>query len=405
MQTWKIDFQGMEETRRLRGAIEERVAELARLYKAVEACRVVATGARAGKRQGLYEIEIGITLADGRDIKIGRNRGPDERYEDFGFALDDTFRRARRRLKDHFRGSKTLKGKQSESASPSPEPERERAAPIATSQPAPSASPAAREAAASTEKGKKSKKGKERHKSPAPASPPAASPEMEAVVPAAPDQPSLAASSAPSEADESPFSTGKDKKRRKSALVEVVESTPTPPLPADNGADSGGEAALPIEAVAEPEPVAVATEQKSVAAEPEPIEAAAAPAPIEPAAEAAPAATAVKAEPFEAAAESAGEHAPENPTLAAAAADSEATEPEAGRSSLPEPSQTTNISPFFVALAVGTALTAAATLNASATWARIFKSVAESKRCTGPDSSETDEALSGTGGGQPGGGD
>ena len=67
------------------------------------ACRVVVKGPGAHHRTGLYEINIRIALPDGREVNIARTPQADERYADLPFAINDTFRRARRRLQDHVR--------------------------------------------------------------------------------------------------------------------------------------------------------------------------------------------------------------------------------------------------------------------------------------------------------------
>lgn len=222
MQTWKIDFEGMDGTRKVRGAIEERIAEL---DESVETCGVVVKNPQTGKRKGLYEIEIGLTLSDGRDLKIGRSRSADKRYEDINFAIDDTFRRARRRLKETVRdssgkGKKDKQRRKSAPAAPEPAP----AVPVAASQPAPSAPTETAEPTPITTENNKGKKGK---------------------------------------------------KRRKAALVEVVE--PLPPAAADHPAELGAPVSEPTavattEPAAEPEPAPI--EPAEAASEPEPAEAA-----------------------------------------------------------------------------------------------------------------------------------
>jgi len=377
MQTWKIDFHGMEGTRRLRSAIEERIAELARSHEAIETCRVVATGPKASKRPGLYEVDIGFTLVDGRDLNTGHSRGTDKRYEDIGFAIDDTFRRARRRLRDHLRGG-IGKGRQSKDSipAPAPEPEREPVVPIAASQPAPSGSAEPAESASSAGKDKKGKK------------------------------------------------------RRKSALAKVVDAATIPPLTAARLAEFAA-AAEPAaaEAAAEPSPVQAAVEPETAepAAEPEPAEAAAEPAPAETAAEHTPAEPAAELEPVQAEAEPEPAEPAAEPAPAETAAEPEPAEPAAERAPVetaaePEPAepaaepaagappaaaveQATSLSPLLVAIAFGTALTATATLNAAATWARLLKDVVEGESDADDNTGENSETQRDAGGDRPAGGD
>lgn len=99
----EIDFQGMQSTPRLQASIEEHVAKLEQRYGRVTACRVVVKAPGAHHRTGLYEINIRLALPDGREVNVARTPQADERYADLPFAVNDTFRRARRRLQDHVR--------------------------------------------------------------------------------------------------------------------------------------------------------------------------------------------------------------------------------------------------------------------------------------------------------------
>jgi cold shock CspA family protein len=99
----EIDFQGMQGTPAERASIEAHVAKLEQRYGRVTACRVVIKGPGAHHRTGLYEINIRLALPDGREVNVARTPQADERYSDLPFAINDTFRRARRRLQDHVR--------------------------------------------------------------------------------------------------------------------------------------------------------------------------------------------------------------------------------------------------------------------------------------------------------------
>ena len=101
--TVEIDFQGMQGTPAAHGSIETHVAKLEQRYGRITACRVVIKGPGAHHRTGLYEINIRLALPDGREVNIARTPQADERYSDLPFAINDTFRRARRRLQDHVR--------------------------------------------------------------------------------------------------------------------------------------------------------------------------------------------------------------------------------------------------------------------------------------------------------------
>lgn len=99
----EIDFQGMQGTPAVRESIEEHVAKLEQRYGRITACRVVIKVPGTHHRTGLYEINIRLALPDGREVNIARTPEADERYSDLPFAINDTFRRARRRLQDHVR--------------------------------------------------------------------------------------------------------------------------------------------------------------------------------------------------------------------------------------------------------------------------------------------------------------
>jgi hypothetical protein len=319
MQNWKIDFHGVEGTRRLRSAIEERIAELAQSYEAIETCRVVATGPKASKRQGLYEIDIGFTLVDGRDLNIGRGRGTDKRYEDIGFAIDDTFRRARRRLRDHLRGGTGKRGHSKDrTPATAPAPELESAVAIAAS--------------------------------PQSASPPAEAADSATIPPSATD----------SRAEFSEAIVSDDVLRDQD---ELTRDTGPEPLVAETVANVGEEPALAADAAVGPAPA------ETAAAETAPAEVAAA--------EAAQAEVA------------AAEAAPAEAAAAAAVALEQAT----------------SLSPLLVAIAFGTALTAAATLNAAATWARLLKDAVEGESDADDNSGENSEAQRDAGGDRPARGD
>jgi cold shock CspA family protein/ribosome-associated translation inhibitor RaiA len=100
----EIDFQGIAGTPVVRDAISKHVDELEQRYGRVTACRVVLKGpGEHHKTGGLYEINIHLSLPNGREVNIGRTAQADERHSDLTFAINDAFKRARRRLQDHAR--------------------------------------------------------------------------------------------------------------------------------------------------------------------------------------------------------------------------------------------------------------------------------------------------------------
>lgn len=99
-----IEFQGIEVRPDIQHAIASHVAQLEQRFGRVTACRVVLKGpGEHHQTGGPYEINIRLALPDGREVNVGRTPPVDERYGDLNFAINDTFKRARRRLQDNVR--------------------------------------------------------------------------------------------------------------------------------------------------------------------------------------------------------------------------------------------------------------------------------------------------------------
>ena len=100
----QIDFQGLQPSESVREAIAAHIAGLEKRYGRVTACRVVLKGPGGHHRSGgLYEVNIHLVLPDGREVDVGRTPTADERHGNLNFALNDAFKRARRRLQDKVR--------------------------------------------------------------------------------------------------------------------------------------------------------------------------------------------------------------------------------------------------------------------------------------------------------------
>jgi len=100
----EIDFQGTPGTPELRNNITEHVDMLEQRFGRITACRVVLKGPGGHHRTGgLYEVNIHLSLPDGREVNIGRTAQADERHSDLPFAINDAFKRARRQLQDQVR--------------------------------------------------------------------------------------------------------------------------------------------------------------------------------------------------------------------------------------------------------------------------------------------------------------
>ena len=100
----EVDFQGLPSTPQIQDAIAKHVAQLEQRYGRVTSCRI-ALRAPGGHHQngGLYEVNIRLALPNGREVNVGRTAPADERHADLTFAINDAFKRARRRLQDNVR--------------------------------------------------------------------------------------------------------------------------------------------------------------------------------------------------------------------------------------------------------------------------------------------------------------
>jgi cold shock CspA family protein len=100
----QIDFQGMEPNPKLQASIGERVDELETRFGHIIAARAVLKGPGGHHRTGApYELNIHLSLPGGHEVNISRTPHLDERHGDVTFAINDAFRRARRRLQDRAR--------------------------------------------------------------------------------------------------------------------------------------------------------------------------------------------------------------------------------------------------------------------------------------------------------------
>jgi cold shock CspA family protein len=100
----QLDFQGMEPNETVRSSVTRHLAMLEERFGRVTACRVAIRGPGEHHRTGgLYEVGIRLVLPNGKEVNIGRTPPADERHGDLIFALNDAFKRARRRLQDQAR--------------------------------------------------------------------------------------------------------------------------------------------------------------------------------------------------------------------------------------------------------------------------------------------------------------
>lgn len=105
----EVDFQGMDASSETQSAITKHVEQLEQRFGRVTAGRVIVRAPSGHHRTGgLYEINIHLSLPEGRDVNIDRTPQNDERHADLNYALNDAFKRARRQLQDQVA---KLKGK------------------------------------------------------------------------------------------------------------------------------------------------------------------------------------------------------------------------------------------------------------------------------------------------------
>jgi cold shock CspA family protein/ribosome-associated translation inhibitor RaiA len=106
----EIDFQGLQANEQLRACVTRNISTLEQRFGRITACRVVIRGPSERHRTGgAFDVSIRLSLPQGREVDIGRSEGrvkdveTDNRLLDPVVALNDAFKRARRRLQDHAR--------------------------------------------------------------------------------------------------------------------------------------------------------------------------------------------------------------------------------------------------------------------------------------------------------------
>jgi cold shock CspA family protein/ribosome-associated translation inhibitor RaiA len=102
----EIDFQGLQANERLRSCVTKNISTLEQRFGRITACRVVIRGPSEHHRKGgAFDITIRLSLPQGREVDIGRSEKAqaDNRLQDPVVAVNDAFKRARRRLQDNAR--------------------------------------------------------------------------------------------------------------------------------------------------------------------------------------------------------------------------------------------------------------------------------------------------------------
>ena len=103
----EIEFQGLKGSDQLRVCVMKNISVLEQRFGRITACRVVVKAPSERHRTGgACEITIRLSLPQGREVDIGRSEKAEkaaDRRADPVVALNDAFKRARRRLSDHTR--------------------------------------------------------------------------------------------------------------------------------------------------------------------------------------------------------------------------------------------------------------------------------------------------------------
>jgi cold shock CspA family protein/ribosome-associated translation inhibitor RaiA len=100
----QIDAPGSPLPAHLREHILDQVAGLEKRFGRIIACRVTFDApSRHHSTGGQYSVKVHLTLPDRRDINVDRKPDADERFADPAFAINDAFKRARRRIQDQVR--------------------------------------------------------------------------------------------------------------------------------------------------------------------------------------------------------------------------------------------------------------------------------------------------------------
>ena len=100
----QIDFQGMHASTQIREAVAAQVVALEKRFGRITACRVaIKPPTHHHRTGGSFGVTIFLSLPNGREVTIDRSGDGDERFADPAFAVNDAFKRARRRLQDQVR--------------------------------------------------------------------------------------------------------------------------------------------------------------------------------------------------------------------------------------------------------------------------------------------------------------
>ncbi|MEX0853676.1 MAG: HPF/RaiA family ribosome-associated protein [Bauldia sp.] len=97
----QIAYPGAKPPEPVRRSVEAHVAVLEKRFGRITACRVTIRSPSGHHRTGgLYQVTVHISLPNGREVNVAHLENADERLADLSFAVNDAFKRTRRRLQD-----------------------------------------------------------------------------------------------------------------------------------------------------------------------------------------------------------------------------------------------------------------------------------------------------------------
>lgn len=100
----EIDYINCKPSDTLQAHVAKGIEMLEKRFGRIVDCRVAVRGPGAHHQTGgLFEIAIHLGLPNGKHVDIKRTPSADERLSDPVFAIDDAFKRARRKLQDQAR--------------------------------------------------------------------------------------------------------------------------------------------------------------------------------------------------------------------------------------------------------------------------------------------------------------
>ncbi len=89
----EIDFQGMDAQPAARDAVIKQIAHFEKRFGPIAAGRVVLKSPNGGgPAHGPFEVNIELSLPNGRNFYIGRGPQDNKRYTDLDVAINDAFK-------------------------------------------------------------------------------------------------------------------------------------------------------------------------------------------------------------------------------------------------------------------------------------------------------------------------